>query len=191
MLARENPFSTSKVERILRFDPALNGTTWSDIESRWHSLEKRASLIGPHGAGKTTFLDAFAQRLDEEGETVYRLFLNTERRLISNTQWQDLAQSEGKVVLLDGEEQLSFLQRRRFYRLTAHANGVLASRHSKGRFPSLLDFKPTVETLAHCVRQLSPEHYSQLEPHFLTWWKLRNGNIREILLECYDFLATQ
>ena len=171
------------------FDPQLNDTSWETIETRWLELRQRAALIGPHGAGKTTFIDAFTLRLRSNDTQVYRLFLNSERALISSEQWADLSLSQGKIVILDGEEQLSFLQRRRFYKLTHNATGVLISRHSKGKLPSLLDFTPRMETLAHCVRTLAPGHYEQLAPHFDQWWAEHNGNIREILLRCYDWMA--
>lgn len=186
MRACDNPFSTTKVERTLGFDPQLNGTSWEAIESRWLELGKRAALIGPHGAGKTTFIDAFAKRLHARGVEIYRLFLNTEASIISSDQWHELSNCQGKVVILDGEEQLSFLQRRRFYKLTHSATGVLISRHSKGKLPSLLDFTPRMETLEHCVKMLAPAHYEQLAPSLDHWWIVHRGNIREILLRCYD-----
>lgn len=191
MRARDNPFSTTKVEQILRFAPELNGTSWEAIERRWSELAKRASLVGPHGAGKTTFIDAFALRLRENGASIYRIFLNTEKSTISSQQWTELCQCHGNIVVLDGEEQLSLLQRRRFYRLTERASGVLISRHSEGKLPRLLSFQPTIATLETCVRRLAPEHYAELSPYFETWWLQRKGNIREILLRCYDHLASQ
>lgn len=118
MRARDNPFSTNRIEKILRFDPTLIGSSWNEIESRWLSLNKRAALIGPHGAGKTTFMDSFSQRLIDQGFEIFRIFLNSENPKVSSEQWRELSNSSGKTIILDGEEQLSALQRWRVHRLT-------------------------------------------------------------------------
>lgn len=189
MRARDNPFSTNRVEGILQFDPALMGESWDEIDSRWLKLNKRAALIGPHGAGKTTFIDSFSQRLVDQGAEVLRIFLNSESPRISSRQWKELTKATGKIIILDGEEQLNQFQRWRFHRLTEESGGLLISRHSQGKLPIMLEFTPKIETLFHCVRKLAPEYYPQLEPDLDQWWQDDNGNIRLILLRCYDYVA--
>lgn len=186
MLARDNPFSTHRVERILSFDPQLSRTSWVEIGRRWMALYSRASLVAPHGAGKSTFMDAFQTRLETSGHSVLRLFLNQESNKLDNIQWQMLEHSQQQVVMLDGEEQLGYLSRRRFYQLTQNCSGLLISRHKPAKLPQLFSLEPDIQLLTTSIDRLAPEHLSQLRPMLSEWWREHDGNIREILLRCYD-----
>ena len=186
MLARDNPFSTQRVEHILSFDPQLCGTSWEEIERRWETLYKRASLVAPHGAGKSTFMDAFQGRLEASGHSVLRLFLNQESIKLREEQWRMLEHCSQQVVILDGEEQLGHFSRRRFYHLTQCCSGLLISRHKPTKLPQLLVLDPDMDLLVACIERLAPEHLPQLHTMLSEWWKEHDGNIREILLRCYD-----
>jgi len=187
--ALNNPFATDRVERVLAFRPEWAGTTWKEIELRWKSLNHHATLTGHHGSGKTTFLDAWKKRLIEDGHEVVSLFLNRESRSLTPVGWQALENCSGKTILLDGEEQLSWRARRKFHQLCQQADGVLVTRHSRGKLPTLLHFESDIRTLELCIQQLAPEHHQILSPRLELWWQQCNGNIREILLKCYDALG--
>ncbi|NWK55109.1 hypothetical protein HW115_05775 [Verrucomicrobiaceae bacterium N1E253] len=189
MRAHDNPFATDRVEQLLVFRPEWSGTSWSAIEDRWTKLGQRGALIGPHGSGKTTFLDAWEKRLMEQGGEVLRLFLNRESRELDEIAWEALEDASGKIVILDGEEQLGWLQRRRFYQCTASAAGVLVARHRRGKLPVLLEFEPNMELLIRCVHELAPQQVEALSEHLPSWWREHHGNIREVLLRCYDYGA--
>ena len=184
--ARHNPFATDRVERMLSYHPEWSGTSWQEIDQRWQALNRRAALIGRHGSGKTTFIDAWKARLIDQGCGVTHLFLNRETSRLSGDDWRVLEDGAGNVIILDGEEQLNWSQRRQFYQLTQKAAGLLVTRHRLGKLPPLQHFAPSIEVLHACVRQLAPDCYDQLAPMFPTWWKEDHGNIREILLRCYD-----
>jgi len=186
MLARDNPFSTHRVERILSFDPQLSGTSWEEIERRWIALEMRASLVAPHGAGKSTFMDAFQGRLETSGHSVLRLFLNQESNKLEGQQWNLLELCRQQIVMLDGEEQLGYLSRRRFYQLTQNCSGLIITRHKPAELPQLFSLDPNIQLLTTCIERLAPKHLSQLQPMLSGWWHEHDGNIREILLQCYD-----
>jgi hypothetical protein len=188
MLARDNPFSTQRIERILCFDPQLSETSWEEIGDRWESLNRHASLVAAHGAGKSTFMDAFQKRLEDSGHSVFRIFLNQESNKLSDEQWDMLGCCSQQIVMLDGEEQLSHLARRRFYRLTQSCLGLLISRHKPTKLAQLLALKPNMALLLACIEKLAPEHINYLKPMLEGWWNQHHGNIREILLCCYDSL---
>lgn len=186
MLARDNPFSTQRVERILSFDPQLCGTSWEKIDRRWIALGCRGALVAHHGAGKSTFMDAFQTRLEASGHSILRLFLNQQRNKLEREQWSLLAHCQQQIVMLDGEEQLGFLARRRFNQLTQNCKGLLISRHKPTKLPQLLTLEPGIDLLIACIERLAPEQLSRLQPMLSGWWREHNGNIREILLRCYD-----
>jgi hypothetical protein len=187
--ALNNPFATDRVERALAFRPEWAGTTWKEIELRWKHLDHHVTLTGHHGSGKTTFLDAWKKRLIENGHEVISLFFNRESRSLSPADWQALKNCTEKTILLDGEEQLNWWARRKFYQLSQQADGVLVTRHGPGKLPTLLHFESDIKTLELCIHQLAPEHHQTLSPHLEVWWQQCNGNIREILLKCYDVLG--
>jgi len=182
MRAHENPFSTSRIEEILTFRPEWLGFTWNDIEQRWSECNYRASIIGPHGSGKTTLLDAWAKRMKNDGQEVIHCFLNQEKPNLEH--WEELADSRGKIIILDGEEQLSFMMRRKLYKITAHSKGILVTRHSKGKLSTMMNLKPDISILRRCIQEIDPSLKSL--PELEKWWIEERGNIRMILLRCYD-----
>lgn len=190
MNARDNPFATDRVERLLRFRPEWSGTRWKDIDQRWKNLGKRATLTGRHGSGKTTFLGAWQNRLAANGHEIIYLFFNRQDRSPTLAHWQALGDCQGKTILLDGEEQLNWRARMKLYRLARNADGLLVTRHNKGKLPTLLHFDPGIDVLKQCVQTLAPYHADQLSVHLPGWWRTDDGNIREVLLRCYDAVIT-
>ena len=87
----------------------LSGTTWDEILARLAALGHRAAVIGPHGRGKTTFLEDLAVRLEERGFRIRGVTLHEgERRLTTEqerTLFLDIDPQD--CLLLDGAEQLA------------------------------------------------------------------------------------
>lgn len=189
MRAHENPFTTHRVEELLRFRPEWSGTSWEELESRWIELGRKGSIIGPHGVGKSTLLDAWRARLRVKGEAVESFFLCSDEREICSDGWGKLERCEGKMVFLDGEEQLSFLKRKKFYKLVEKAKGVIVTRHSTGKYGTVINLKPDFGILSKALMLVAKEYYPILEPKLIQWWDLENGNIRHVILRCYDELS--
>lgn len=185
--ARSNPFATDRTELLLSYRPEWIGTTKEELLAKWQQLDQRATLTGRHGAGKSTLLAWFRQHLLQQGQQVLHLFLNRQSKSFSETDWQKIREAAGKFILLDGEEQLGWRARRRFYQLGQAAEGLLVTRHRPGHLPQLWDLQPDIAVLQRCIRRAAPDYYSDVEPHLPQWWQKHRGNIRDILLECYDF----
>lgn len=188
MNARENPFATDRTQKLLTFRPEWADTTMTELTTQWEKLNRRAEILGRHGSGKSTLLAFWHQQLQLNNKSIVHIFLNRERRKISENQWQKIKNCHGKIILIDGEEQLSWQARRKLHKLSAPASGILITRHKKGLLPTLCKLDPDIEILHHCVRAIAPLHYQRLSMHFPTWWKQHQGNIRDILLSCYDAL---
>ncbi|BDS06825.1 hypothetical protein NT6N_18650 [Oceaniferula spumae] len=189
MTARDNPFATDRAERLLRFRSEWIGSSMSELTSRWEKLHRRAAITGRHGAGKSTLLDSWATHLGVQNQPVTRLFLNRDTRTLTPDQWHAIEDCHGKTILLDGEGHLSWKERRKVHQLSQNAAGLLVTRHKKGSLPILCHLNPDIEILHRCVRKLAPEEYPSLAPNFPRWWKQHRGNIRDILLECYDSIT--
>ena len=99
--------------RLLPYDPELLGTTWKEVETRWQSLNRRAAITGPHGSGKTTFLEYLRPAHLAKTSHVETLFLSSQRTAISarRTKSFELARLEdpAHTVLLSLMVKATFL----------------------------------------------------------------------------------
>jgi hypothetical protein len=186
--ATSNPFATGRLERVLAFDPELVGTSWEAIFGRWESLGRRACVVGHHGAGKTTFLDAFAKRLDAP---VVRWFFNDERRRLDAADRARLREVAGKVVLLDGDRHLPWAQRRELRRALEPAAGVLSARHRAGDLPVLIELRADAELAGRLLEKIDPALAAELERELPRLLQEHRGNLRELWLACYDLWSAR
>lgn len=186
MNARDNPFSTRRVQAKLAFDPALVGTDWGDLLDQWFGLGKRACVVGPHGAGKSTMLDAMAGRLEVP---VVRFFFNRDKRELSPSDEALMIAGEGAVWIADGDTHLSFRERRRFYAASRQAAGFLSARHRTRGLPVLLRLKPDLALASELLHRLYPEGHHELSQTLSRRFDKRRGNLRHLWLDCYDQLA--
>lgn len=186
MNAHDNPFATARVEARLPFDPELVGTDWESVMRRWQVLGGRACVTGRHGAGKTTFLDAFAKRLPGK---VHRFFFTRERSRLSDDDRRRMAEAKGAVWLVDGDMHLRLLDRLEFHRATRQAAGWLSARHRAGRMPILLDLKPDPELALSLLGRIDPGDSLGLGSRLPERFHRCGGNLRELWLDCYDLLA--
>lgn len=187
MRAHENPFATDKLEQRLFYRPEWSGTSWEELEWSWAQRKYRGALIGRHGAGKSTLLAAWKELLEGQGKEVISLFLNREERRI--TDWDALQDCAGKYVFLDGEEQLTWFTRRSFLSLTRPAAGVIITRHRRGTLEPILHLSPDLSVMKNCLREIDPTILPEVQELLPEWWKQERGNMRHILLRCYDFKA--
>jgi hypothetical protein len=186
MTAAGNPVAPDRLRRRLGFDPALAGTTWQALESRWHELGCRAAVTGHRGSGKTSLLDVWAARLDE---APLRLFFNESRRDLDDRDRAVLASCAGKILFIDGEDHLSWRQHRELRRATRKAAGVLVARHDRGGWPELVRLSGSPAQAAILLERAAPEWVGHFRPELAVRWEKCGGNLRELWLGCYDDLA--
>lgn len=185
MIAKNNPYNTERVATLLPFDPQWIGECWEGIERRLQELGGRGCVVGPHGSGKTTFLESFARRLRNRGEEVVTLFLNRQQRRIPEDFYQQL--SARSVLLFDGAEHLGWLARRRFLKRCSHLRMIVTTGHRPSRLPTLFQTKVSPEVLERCMGRLDPDGDNGMAEEL---FERHAGNLRHALLECYDLSAT-
>jgi len=193
--ARENPFGSDRVEDLLSFEPEWLGQTWVGLMGKLRDLEYRAAVVGPHGSGKTTLLLGLKTRLEDQGNPVESFFLNDEQRTLSEADWrrfvavaEDKSAVDGKIVFLDGAEQMSWRNWRRFQTTVSSYSGLVITQHRPGKLPLLVNTETSLEMFRKFVRRLAPDFDwsgSAVERMYLR----SNGNIREALWQCYDLVA--
>ena len=177
--ASENPFATFRVESLLAFKPEWSGTSWEKIDTDLEKLNYRAAIIGPHGSGKTTLMEALEKRLRDRGETLVNFFLNDETPKLPEPLPATVDQNT--IILLDGAEQLGPIAWRRFLRRIRQARGLIITAHRTGRLPLLLKTESSPALLQRCIDVLDPTSSVSAEKLY----KRHRGNLREALIECY------
>ncbi|WP_411845791.1 hypothetical protein AAFN60_19575 [Roseibacillus persicicus] len=193
MKAHLNPFAPDRIQRLLPFDPTLSGTTWEAIESRWEKLSRRAAVRGHHGSGKTTFLDAFAPRLQPRFR-VERLFLHRDSRQLDQEQRQLLESIRGQqdvILFVDGEGHLTGSERKALRKLSLTLGGYLAARHHRSRLPTLLHLKSDPLLARTLLEKIEPAASRELHESLPAIFRKKNGNLRELWLSLYDNYANE
>jgi hypothetical protein len=188
--ARDNPFAA---QRVLRLRYRLSGTTWEAVLDRLALLGHRAAVVGPHGRGKTTFLEDLRDRLEEHGFHTRSVVLHRGDRRLTPLQEESLfgGLSREDVLLLDGAEQLGRLTWLRVRRRSRAAGGLVVTSHQPGLLPTLLDCRTSPELLDSIVRDLLGPEAETLRSTLEELFTRHGGNLRNALRELYDVYASR
>lgn len=191
--ARENPFAVERIESLIPFDPKWLDTDWDAILEQFQEADYHGAIVGPHGSGKSTFLDTFEPIFSEKtGMLICRLFLNEEKPELTRHEKlfiTNCPDNAATVIFLDGAEQMNFWDRSEFKRLTHGFGGVLTTRHSKKRNePVILETETSVEMLRSFVIKLMP-NYPGTPVEIAALFAEAEGNIRDALRLAYDRIS--
>jgi GTPase SAR1 family protein len=155
---------------------------------RLTALRYRASVVGPKGSGKTTFLRDLKPRLEAKGFsiTTLRLSANDKRhsrlllkRIVGRT-------TPDRIVMIDGAEQLSGLSRFVLKMLTAKAGGLIVTSHVKSSAPPLIECSTSVELLDDIIQNLLGDRPYTFRETAHALFEKHNDNIRDTLRALYD-----
>ena len=187
MRARDNPFT---VQRVLGIRYRLSGITWEELLARLKALRFRASLVGPHGHGKTTLLEDLGVRLAGQGFRVRTVTLHEGDRRLSAVQRRTLLDdlTPSDLLFLDGAEQLGPLSWFEVRTRTRAAGGLVVTSHQPGLLPMLHECRTTPELLAEIVEELSAE--PPAGDLFAQLFARHGGNVRDALRELYDLWSS-
>ena len=131
-----NPFSTRAVrpgaiEYLFPADDSL-----SDLLSRLRENRWWGEIVGPHGSGKSTLIQTIREALQTEGRTVHLFTLTRGERSLpaaanDRSNWDEQTQ-----IVVDGFEQLGWLQRRSLKRTCRlRGCGLLITAHASFGWP--------------------------------------------------------
>ncbi len=131
--AHENPFRS---EKILSLSYHFAHGSWDEILNQLAHLQYRASVVGKHGSGKTTFLHALAEKLQTRGLRTSLITLRANESKANAEKLRNVAHTES-FILLDGAEQLSQTAWLAFRLRTRTAPGLIETAHQSPRLPIL------------------------------------------------------
>ena len=117
------------------------------------------------------------------------MFFNDRHRDFDAADRAVLASCAGKVLFIDGENHLPWLRRRELRRALQAAAGVLVARHGRGGWPELIRLRSSPVLAAILLKRASPEWAGRFLPEVESRWQTNRGNLRELLLGCYDDLT--
>ncbi len=180
-------------------------------------LNWRAAIVGPHGSGKSTLLehlvplvgqvilkqaayepDGLSAELDsavpaDAARRIVWLKLrgrSSSRRLLKETrpQWCQA----GRLLVIDGFEQLSLLSRTMVVLVTArYSVGLLLTSHQRTRLPTLIETRVDARMAARLLDQTLPagmrDRQEFLDQDRLdALLKAHRGSMREVFMQLYD-----
>ncbi len=190
MKARENPFNTERLNEI-RYH--LIKGTWENLMEKLAGMNYRASIIGPHGSGKSKLLYDLQIRLSDSGFGAKTVFLNREKRSLDkrflNTFLENLSQRD--MIFFDGADLMGRLEWRRFKQRTAGAAGLIVTSHRAHLLPLLMRCSTTPDLLHGIVRQLLGEQAAELHITTDAIYHKHRGNMRDAIRELYDIYASR
>lgn len=185
MRAGDNPFAPGRLERVLGFDPALAGTTWEALEEKWRSLGCRVAVTGHRGAGKSALLREWSKRCD----STVLLHFNEQRRRMDEADRHKLADGADRLWFIDGEDYLSRHDRGELLESAKAAAGILVTRYRAGAWPELIRLTATPATAAILLERAATPFAADFQADLDRRYRRCGGNLRELLLGCYDDLA--
>lgn len=200
-----NPFSTRFLSPGQLSFIGLDGPTLDELAERLIRQNGNGQIVGPHGAGKTTFSFELQKRMARmNGAGHYRFVRKTigPRQTIrpakQASQFNDgverfFGQSRSPksttILVLDGVELLSWFQRLALIKTCRRKQiGLLVTSHRQiWGLPALVSLKPDRSQFESIVQQLTRDIDFQISPEQLeTIYRSNHGNIREALMNCYD-----
>lgn len=190
---RENPFSSRYVRPgalPFLFPP---GDSLDAFVTRFIAAERRGAVIGPHGAGKSTLVEALLPRLREGGCEARACVLRQGERTLRRG--FDVGLRADDVLIVDGYEQLGLSGRWGLRRAVRSVGcGLLVTSHRPVRgMPTLFVARPTVEMTAALVARLIPtDPIGPITPADVErLFNKHGGDVREVLFGLYDLYESR
>jgi len=180
MPLKNNPFSFRYVTSLpYFFPPGSPENMLTLLAERFEQCGRVAQIVGPHGTGKSTLLEALIGQLRQP---VFKIVLRDRQRRLPNLP------DEFSVVTIDGYEQLSTFSRWRLWRKRRRDNfGLLITSHQPVfGWPILYETAPNREVY-ECLFRILLKNKEEINLQtFDSLLTKHQGNMRQILLDFYD-----
>jgi energy-coupling factor transporter ATP-binding protein EcfA2 len=186
---RDNPFATCWTRPGAIPFHFTNGVSTEQLVAKLASHNWRGAIIGPHGSGKSTLIETLRPALASAGKQVAFVALrNRQRRLPQSLPATTALHHSNQVLIIDGYEQLGWLERLRTARYCRrNSSGLLVTAHSPTRLPTIIDLAPDQALVTKLVAELCSEVSTSLgEKDVAASHACHGSNVREIFFDLYD-----
>ena len=181
--ARDNPFATEHLQKI-RYHFSNHSLT--SLLNRFDVLNRRAAIVGPQGHGKTTLQKELAEAIPSV--RTYWIRLREGDRKIPRTVQDELFSQAEKydLICIDGAEQLSWWNWKKFLRQLGKGQGCLITSHRAGLLPTLMECKTSLSLLSDLVTELASAPDAAQQKELEAIYNRHRGDIRQSIRELYD-----
>lgn len=190
MTAGENPFRSARVTGLGFCWP--EGGSMAVLMAEWRSAGCRGAVAGAKGNGKSTLLREWMAALAEEGWVCWALRLTEESPRLPRKLAPPVG-SDGRPVcaVLDGAEQMGWVDRRRWRRAVRRLQGEIQTCHDPrgARLPVLWTLQAGPAQVEHLLGQLLGGARGRVPESAAELLAAHQGDVRQLLRSLYDRAA--
>jgi energy-coupling factor transporter ATP-binding protein EcfA2 len=188
---RDNPFATCWTRPGALPFRFADGQDAQTLVARLADQNWWGAIVGPHGSGKSTLLEALKPALSRAGRCVLAIALRDGQRRLPREFFDAFGirtVERDSLVLIDGYEQLGWLERLRLARRCRRAGaGLLVTAHVPTRLPTLIRLAPNQRLIEQLVADLCVEVSTPISAEDVAAsHACHDSNVREIFFDLYD-----
>jgi ABC-type cobalamin/Fe3+-siderophores transport system ATPase subunit len=183
-----NPFSTRFIRPGAIPFHFNNDQNAHSLIAKLQSNHWQGEIIGPHGTGKSTLLEALIPELENQGRTIVLLKLTAPQPTLSWSQLFAGRWNAATQVIIDGYEQLGWLSRLILaHRRCLSGAGMLVTAHQSVGFPMLYQTTVNEQLAISLVEQLTQSSEVRIaNEEVVQALQASHGNLRDTLFQLYD-----
>ena len=182
----DNPFATCWTRPGALAFRFLEGQSVEQLINKLAAQDWWGEIVGPHGSGKSTLLEVLKPALAAAGRRACAIRLRDGQRRLPADFFN--CSQENTLFVIDGYEQLGWLERRRLKRDCRRAGaGLVVTSHAPTGLPTLIRLAPDRSLIEQLVRELCAEASTGVTAGDVAASHARHGsNVREIFFDLYD-----
>jgi hypothetical protein len=186
---RDNPFATCWTRPGRIAYQFVAGESVEHLVAKLAAQNWRGAILGPHGSGKSTLLETLRPAIIAAGKDVQTIALHDGQRRLPSAFFPRPI-TPHLVLIIDGYEQLSWLERWRLARCCNRTKcGLIVTAHAPTRYATVIQLAPNLGLIEHLAATLCAEVSTLVtREDVAASHDCHGSNVREIFFDLYDRL---